>query len=362
MKMSKKISLIVSVFSILAIILLPEDTLAWGARGHHSICSSAPHLVKDESLKSFLKYRVHTLGHLCNIPDIHWKSLGPDVSDIGNPTHYIDPELIGLKVTEIPLDIQTIINKYTGTDNLYKNKGKIFSIPKEFGTLWWRAEQFVRMIADLKSSFGNIELPKNFKEEQDDKLPYNKAVYSMMLYMGLMGHYVGDASQPFHATADYDGYGTGNGGIHSYYEEQVVGVFGPEMEKLIVDKANTIKDKKLVSGTPIEIMQRLSELGNIDRIEALKLDPIVAKSEIKNEKGMDIKTAARRSSVDVGFKKYKNMIVTQMARSAIVLAHFWDESYNKASSPSLQAYKSFRYPHTPDFIAPDYVPKVEPKK
>lgn len=347
------------------LLFFSQNVYSWGGRGHHTICSAAPHLVKNDSLKSFLKFRVHTLGHLCNIPDIHWKSLGPEISEVGNPTHYIDPEIIGLKVEDVPLDIHIIIEKYTGTENLYKNNGKIFSIPKEFGTLWWRADQFYRLISDLKSPLSTAATPKNYKEEQDEKLPYNQSVYNLLLYMGLMGHYVGDASQPFHSTADFDGYTAGHGGIHSYYEELVVTQFNADFEKLIIDKAlnNKLnKDKQLVTGSPIEIMKRLSILGSRDRAAVLKLDPIIKKSLLKNEKGMEIKTAAERKSIEVGFAKFKDLIITQMARSAIVLAHFWEESFHNAGSPSLQAYKSYKYPHTPDFIAPDYIGKIEDKK
>lgn len=347
---------------ILTFIFVSQQLLAWGGRGHHAICSAAPHLIKDDSLKNFLKFRPHTMGHLCNIPDIYWKSIGADVSDLGNPTHYIDPEIIGMKVNQVPLDIQSIINKYTGTDNLYKKTNKIFSIPKEFGTLWWRADQFFRLISDLKPSFSSAELPKNNKDEQDEKLVYNQSVYNMMLYMGLMGHFVGDASQPFHATADHDGYGTGHGGIHSYYEEQIVSNFGPDLEKLIIDAAKKIKDKKLVTGSALEIMQHLSDLSAKDQEQVLKNDPLIKKSEVINEKGMEIKTPAVRSPSAVGFAKLKDLIVLHMARSAVVLAHFWDESFHNAGSPSLQAYRSYRYPHTPDFIPPDYITKPEAKK
>jgi hypothetical protein len=335
---------------------------AWGNRGHHSICASAPHLVKTESLKTFLRYRLHTLGHLCNIPDIYWKSLGPETSDLGNPTHYIDPEILGLKISEIPLDLKGNIEKYTGQENSTKPKSKIFSVPTEVGTLWWRADQFFRMISDLKSVFPNTTSPKNFKDEQDEKLPYNQAVYNMTLYMGLMGHFVGDASQPFHSTADYDGYAKGHGGIHSYYEEQIVAHFGPDLDNLIVEKAKSLKDKKLTSGSALEIMRHLSTLANNDIDDVIKLDPVTKKSELKNEKGMEIKTAAVRSSAEIGFNKLKELLVLHMARSAVVLAHFWDEAYHNAGSPSLQAYKSFKYPHTPEFIAPDYLGKPEQKK
>lgn len=348
------------VYLLIPFILLSLNAWSWGGRGHHSICSVAPHLVKDEALRDFLKYRTHTMGHLCNIPDIYWKSLGSEVSDLGNPTHYIDPEVIGLKIKEMPIDLQSIIDKYTGTENHFRNTRKIFSIPKEMGTLWWRTNQFFRLISDLKQNF-SAPLPKNFKEEQDDKLPYNQAVFNMMVYMGLMGHYVGDSSQPFHSTADFDGYMAGHGGIHSFYEEQAVLHFGPDLEKLIVDKAKMIKDKKLTSGTTIEIMQHMTELAHADIDKVLKADPIVKKSEIKNEKGMEIKTIAERKGSDVGYAKFKDLIIMNMARSALVLAHLWDEAYHNASTPPLRPYRSFRYPHTPEFVPPDYF-KIEVKK
>jgi hypothetical protein len=108
-------------------------------------------------------------------------------------------------------------------------------------------------------------------------------------------------------------------------------------------------------------MQHLSLLASKDIEKALKLDPILKKSELKNEKGMDIKTPAVRRPPDIGFKKYKDLIVLHMARSAVALAHLWDQSFRDAGSPSLQAYRSYRYPHTPEFIPPDYIGKIESK-
>lgn len=305
---------------------------------------------------------MHALGHLCNIPDIHWKSLGSETSDLGNPSHYIDPEIIGLKITEIPLELKTIVDKYTGSENQFKGKNKIFSIPQEMGTLWWRADQFFRLIVDLKNVYPNALSPKNSKEEQDEKLPYNQSVYQMIVYMGLLGHFVGDASQPFHTTADFDGYAAGHGGIHSYYEEQIISHFGADFEKLIVDKAKTIKDKKLTEGSPLQIMQYLTSLSNKDRDTVLKLDPMIKKSEVKSEKGMDIRTAAVRKPTEAGYSALKDLVILHMARSAFVLAHLWDEGYHDAGSISLQNYRSYRFPHTPDFIPPDYIGKVETKK
>ncbi|MNL81910.1 hypothetical protein D3C87_2091530 [compost metagenome] len=43
-----------------------------------------------------------------------------------------------------------------------------------------------------------------------------------------------------------------------------------------------------------------------------------------------------------------------MARGALLLANLWDEAYVQAGRPQLAAYKSYKYPFTVDFVAPDY--------
>lgn len=343
-----------------AIMVMDSSALAWGGRGHHTICSAAVHLVKNQELKNFLTYRPHVMGHLCNVPDIYWKSLGPKISELGNPTHYIDPDVIGVKIKDMPLELDKIVENYTGKDNQFKTGRKIFSVPNDMGTLWWRADQFVRNIISLKDSFTGAVAPSNFKEEQDENLPYNKTVYQMMLNMGILGHYVGDASQPFHATADSDGWAIGHGGIHSYYEEITVTRFGSDLEKLIVTEAEKLKTPKWLGQSTLNIMKSLSEMAFAEQAELLKLDPLIKKSELKMEKGMELKTPAERKSPEEGFKSFKTLIVKEMARSSLALAFLWQDSYEKLGKPSLSKYRSFKYPLTPDFIAPDYF-KTESK-
>jgi hypothetical protein len=44
-----------------------------------------------------------------------------------------------------------------------------------------------------------------------------------------------------------------------------------------------------------------------------------------------------------------------MSDSTAQLAAFWDEIYERAGKPDLSAYRSYRYPFKPDFVAPDYL-------
>ncbi len=81
---------------------------------------------------------------------------------------------------------------------------------------------------------------------------------------------------------------------------------------------------------------------------------MTAPSTYKVEKGISLKSAAKREKPEVGFKKFEKLQIEQMARAAILLASFWDKVYIEAGSPEVKAYKSYKYPFTPDFVMPDY--------
>jgi len=338
-----------------ATLIQSSQGFAWGGRGHDSICESAVFLVKNKSLKDYLLNKPHMMGHLCNIPDIYWKSLPMQLRKHGDSGHYIDPEIIGLTAKDVPTDYQSIINKYTGQENKEKTNSKILSIPLEFGSNWWRADQFYRLAIRHGLELKNLKAPTNNKEEQDDEFPYNKTFYNMIISMGVMGHFVGDNSQPFHTTSDYDGYAANHGGIHAYYEDSTVAYFGADLHDRIYKKALKLKNTSFLKpDTTIGKMKALAEISSKEIKDVLKADPIISQSTIKLERGMSMKVPAKRQSPEVGFKKFEKLQIEQMARSALLLATLWDEAFEKAGQPESKAYKSYKYPLTVDFIMPDY--------
>lgn len=345
-----------TIFISFAILQNSNQALAWGGRGHAAICEAAVHLVKSPELKEYLMSKPHIMAHLCNTPDIYWKGLGPELRKVGDPTHYVNSEKIGLKIGDMPTDYKKLIETYTGQKNKQNESDTLFSIPNEIGSNWWRADQFYRRALESAKNLKDLPAPKDFKEEQNYELPYNKAFYEMILNLGLMGHFVGDNSQPFHNTSDYDGYAANQGGIHSYYEDAVVSQFGPDLPSLIVNKAKSWKSQPFTDKkTVIENMRALSVITVAEIKEVLKADPIIKPSIIKIEKGMSLKTPAERRSATEGFKRMNKIIVKEMARSSYLLAHLWDEAYKAVGSPSVKAYKSYQYPFTTDFVAPDYL-------
>lgn len=371
-------------FLLITTMLVYSPSLwAWGQRGHQTVCEAAIFLVENKDLQTFLRPRTLMMGHLCNVPDFSWKSKGGDAVAVGSPTHFIDPEVIGLAIRDIPLDFQKLQETYEGKPDQFKADKKIFSLAKDLGSLYWRTEQFVRRSIDFGKTVTTAEVPSG-KDTQNNEHAYNKAVYQMIINMGLLGHFVGDAGQPFHSTADYDGYNQNHGGIHSFYEDEMVAV---QDEKLTVDVVaqghkffdevdNPSKKKKaapkknakaerytakmsevqfLKAESAIEKIRALSAISADDIGAIYQNDPVTEKSTMKLENGMEVKSAAKRNASEETAKKMRPLLVRQMARSAALLAQYWDSIYEQSGKPKLQAYKSYQYPFEPDYVAPDYL-------
>jgi hypothetical protein len=335
------------------------QTHAWGGRGHSSICEATAFLVKEENLRNFLMARPHIMGHLCNIPDIQWRQLPPELTKIGNPTHYFSPDLIGLHTKDVPSDyhqLESLIDAKSKTSDKAKgNNASPFPSRDGVGSSWWRINQFFTRVTILKDSFAKASFPSNKKEEQDDNFLYNKSVYEMFVSMGIMGHFVADLNQPYHNTADYDGWSAGHGGIHSYYEDTCIAEMPGTLVGDIIDAAKKIKDRPFEKPESIvEKMREVSKLALKDIDLLLKLDPIKKPSTIKNIDGVETKTPAERLSAAVGEEKFHKVLMTHLGRSALSLAHLWDLAYIKAGRPDLSKYRSYRYPLTVDFVSTDY--------
>lgn len=332
----------------------PSLVLAWGGRGHAAICDAATHLVKSPELKAFLTRRTHIMTHLCNIPDIYWRDLGP-LSEIGNPTHYFEPDLVGIKLQDIPTTNYSDVWKMLQGQPHAQLHSPVKSPATEIGTLWWRADQFYRNAIELGKKSKALSSPKDKSESQNSELPFNKTIYEMLVQMGVMGHFVGDASQPLHSTSNYDGYQTGHGGLHAYYEEAIVGTMDARLIARIVDTARNSRFTFLNENSTVAKMKGLALLA-YSEIEAIQSkDHVLEKSQLDSKGPLVKKIPAKREDPSVTEKAFEPLILQQMARSAALLAQLWDEIYEKGGKPSVSLYESNRFPLQPNFIPPDYL-------
>ncbi len=325
---------------------------AWEQRGHHLICRLASRLVDPPVLQDFLKGRGDLLGHLCNIPDIYWKDLDPERKYLY--AHYIEPDIVGLSTQEIPSEAPAAYALYLKKLAATQPPSTSPTVPlsreeffKQMGINWWRAEALFKVAVDSGKKAKSLPAANPLNQFKDE-LPYNQAVYAMLLNMGLMGHFVGDNAQPYHNISDYDGYAKGRGGIHSFYEGSCVNQLSIEAEVKIFHLAQTTKRKiKGQLGSSVPEFLRISSLSALkDLPQVEKRDRVIQASS----RAGGLKIPAQRKAPGEACPPFYPFIEKELALATASLALLWEKIFQEAGEPPLQSYKSFRYPIEPEFV------------
>lgn len=344
-KASQLKGLSILILGLLAINLIPLNSWAWNNRGHALICEASIHLINNVSLRRYLMSKGQAISYLCNLPDTYWRNVPG--ADSGGPTHFFEVDIVGLKIEAIPTDsgFNALEKLALGKTNLVR-QSPLQSTERELGSVWWRAEQFARLATEA----GRRAKQKSSINKDDEDL------YQMWVMMGLLGHFIADNAQPFHTTMNYDGYQNGHGGIHAYYENDLVNEQGPEMLLAIMNEAKNAKRSLELSKaySLLERMKKLAILSHKDIEAILKMDPIIKPSSLHREKGMELKTEAIRKPAAAVAKQFKPILVKNLARGAALLAATWEDIFSQAGQPPIDKDHSYRFPHEYEFIAPDY--------
>ena len=180
----------VALIALLIALTAQRPVHAWGTTGHKLIVERAIALLPAELRPYFEKNRVFFVEHSID-PDTY-RSVGFAEEE---PRHFVDLDSYG------PFPFATIPHDYNaavaarGLDFVMKN-----------GTLPWRLQEIYGKLADA------------FRQLQT--APYARD--NVRLFSAVMAHYISDATQPLHATANYDGQLTGQSGIHSRFESDLV--------------------------------------------------------------------------------------------------------------------------------------------
>jgi hypothetical protein len=161
---------------------------AWGEEGHRFInLVAAQHLPDD--MPGFFRNASARLSFLGPEPD-RWRDtreLYKALSEVNGPDHFID--------IDKPENFEALPNdRYLYSDWL-RAKGKE---PKDIGFLPYSMLEGFQKVQVL---FRLWRDPKHAAER--DQIEQN-----IVYYAGVLGHYVGDGSQPLHTTIHYNGWST----------------------------------------------------------------------------------------------------------------------------------------------------------
>jgi hypothetical protein len=172
--------------------LVPERAFAWGFAGHRLIMARAIDLLPPGLKPFFTHYRDEIVIRAVD-PDL-WRNVGWEE----DPNHFLDfgaREFGEYPFTALPREYGAALEKF-GIASLRRNGMLPWRLAEITGNMRRTFEAFTR-----GSAYGPSDL---------------------ILFSATAGHYIQDAHQPFHATINYDGQLTGNDGIHSRFERDLI--------------------------------------------------------------------------------------------------------------------------------------------
>jgi hypothetical protein len=206
-------------------LLVPSHALAWGSTGHRFIGEIAIQALPDE-IPAFLRTAdaARQVGELAREPD-RWRGSGDVHDKERDPGHFVnigDDLSIsgGPKISSLPptrLEYDTAL-RAVGTTQ-YKVGYLPYAIIDGFQQLktdfaYWRADSAGERLATKSSARDWFEHDRMLREAL------------LIRDLGVWAHFVGDASQPMHASVHYDGWGdlpnpegfSNKRGIHLHFE------------------------------------------------------------------------------------------------------------------------------------------------
>lgn len=191
----------------------------WGSNGHTYINQVAAEKIPT-SMPKFVRTKsaVEKIAYLGPEPD-RWRDGSPSaLNQAQAPDHFIDLERIeGLGT--LPL------GRYDFYKMLYAKRAATTDHPDDYLPEHVGLQPYItiEILERLELAFRNYRDMKQ-KKQKTDVMEGN-----IIFYMGWLGHYVADGSQPLHTTVNYDGWVLANPngyttqhGIHALFETDFV--------------------------------------------------------------------------------------------------------------------------------------------
>lgn len=347
--------------SIITLQFISTNAMGWGSYGHQQINVMAIKIIQNTPTGKCFDRNKDLIQRLAITPDYEWKwgGVAPTnpivkskksyIDRFEHHLHYFEPDafleptkISSDSITNLPSGIfRDIVSQYQNLLRLnidyvlkidpnkkFADKNNPSEIEVEaHGTAPWRIQQLYELAVDaLKGPNPNLPLAQ--------------------FYLGTLGHYVGDMSQPFHASLNYDGQYPANAktkGIHSDFEtnifkDKAAGV------KDIADKNTKLYNK--FEATEREVLKHLAALNSLTdkQLSPLKQNEIVLETFKLAASSYALVEPLLKAYADSGpgngpnrVKKFANTKMTldktetnvfgvathRMAQSAALLARIW---------------------------------------
>jgi hypothetical protein len=232
--------LLAAAMGIVLVFAGPTSMRAWGMDVHRAITRRAIDGLAPE-LRPFFQARRDFISEHAADPDL-WRVVGlKGALGDEDPNHFLD--LDGLDepapFTKVPRDLDAFIARY-GVDRATKA-----------GRLPWRTEEV----------YGRLVTA--FRDIGKGTAPY--AADNSRYLVAVLSHYVEDAHVPFHATTNHDGQLTGQRGIHSRFESELVLRNTPTLKLALVTTHPIPKVRDFIFDTLIESQSLVATVLDADK-------------------------------------------------------------------------------------------------
>lgn len=371
-----------------------SNAFGWGQYGHQQINDDAVALISSaHDFGRCLDQARHWVKRLASTPDIEWKTnvqlpkLSPDIkakrqkaNAHEHKLHFFEPDgflsdikprqILGLPIGEYKDVFEEYRNLLTTHSGIKHPTNKMIT---EHGTAPWRIVQLYRLAVDA------------LKDGKDVK----RAVF----FLGSMGHYVGDLSQPLHTTQDFDGetYGkthdTHTRGIHEEIDSKIFPDENKDEDVVYGSFKNTQDDVHTESSTivakvgldTLTIENILPEVFGIVDTSYELIDPFLgayaAQCNQANKKGADVANPycevnpiKKRPKAKALPKAFRDAFHTtkigentvfgtvkkRLGTSAATLARIWDLAYRTAGKPEIKPADCAGISFTSEFSIENY--------
>lgn len=251
---------------------------AWGGTTHRQISFAAAVSVPDD-MAAWHEYASILGKHSVN-PDI-WKSSDPDEA----PRHYIDLEHHGGRNARLP-------------EQMPSDTSVEYRAYQDYGIVPWIIMQCQEALTGAMQSNDWTQATR---------------------IAAAMGHYVGDAHQPLHCTANFDGQFTGNHGIHLRWEI--------EMPRRIRPRARPQREHAVYMDDPWTALQQWVCAAHTNTAPIFEADE-QANWESRGNMDSDIYFHAL-------WKQTGNLFTHQVEQSIAHLASLWYTAWVDAGRPAI---------------------------
>ncbi len=216
--------------------LFTAQGLAWGPAAHRWITNRAMDNLEGRFQELFSKHR-STIVRQTMDPDYR-KDQDPEESS----RHFINLELYWeFPFSSLDLDYEQLVDRF-GKEKVEKN-----------GRILWAAQ---RTFDQLVEAFQRQDLEQ------------------ILLYSADLSHYVGDLHQPFHTTENFNGQFTGQLGIHSRFESDLVNLYLERVPFSKTAPTNLGPVMRQLHDVAVESYQRVDDILLADRrvVSELEID------------------------------------------------------------------------------------------